>query len=524
MFKEGAITPKEAYVKKGAITLEGVGGEEIALTKVDVVIMNPPFTRQERLPKDYKASLVKRLRDYKGILHAQLGFYGYFLPLADSFLKDNGRIAFVLPATILRIKSTENIRKFLLKNYQMEFILTTLQRAAFSEGAQFREILLVAKKSKRIPDNKLCTIVNLKKIPQSLGEAIKFSHTIKEKKHTVYEDENMRMFPVSTKDLRENVSNWFAFVAVEDANLFEVWKSIREKTKEKMISLTDQASKVNATPLRFDLSHVGRSEGHGFILKESIRAKKSYDRWIISKESPKKIVAVDRATQSTASIPRKALEGGLRRASGTRAIDVSDIHDYIVVSKFPEIQKIIKNPNVVKKWKAYVKKRKAHLLLAERFDISAPGTFALAFYSDKPIVGAGTMCCFKDMPKPDAKIISLWLNSTLNLLQIILKRKETRGAWMRIHHYMFDDLSVINPMRLGQGEKKLLYDVFEKEAKRFLPSILEQLKSKNSIRVSIDEAFLKVLGFTQKETKDIVDYLYPALANEIEKLKTLMEG
>jgi tRNA1(Val) A37 N6-methylase TrmN6 len=524
MFKEKFEIPKEAYMKKGAITMEGVGGEQIALEKVDVVMMNPPFTRQERLPKDYKTSLFKRLKEYKGILHGQLGFYGYFLPLADRFLREDGKMAFVLPATILRIKSTEDIRRFLLKNYQIEFILTTWQRAAFSEGAQFREILLVARKSKKTSHTEPCTVVHLEKIPQSLEEAIRFSKIIKKNKQTKYEDKTMRMFPVSTRELEKNVSNWFAFVVVEDMKLFEIWKTFEDRAREKLTSLTDYASKVKAVPLRFDLSHVGRSEGHPFILKEAIRAKKSYDRWIISQESPKTIVAIDRATKSEINIPRDALQAGLRRPSGTRAIDVSEIHDYIITSKFPEIGKLVKNPNIVKMWKTYIDNRKSHLLLDERFDISATGTSALAFFSEDPIVGGGTMCSFKRMPKQDAKIISLWLNSTMNLLQIILQRKETRGAWMRVHHYMFDELQIINPTYLDQEQKKLLYEVFDKEAKQFLPSILNQLKDKNPVRSSIDRAFLKILGFSEEETKEILDYLYPALANEIEKLKTLMAG
>ena len=38
------------------------------------------------------------------------------------------------------------------------------------------------------------------------------------------------------------------------------------------------------------------------------------------------------------------------------------------------------------------------------------------------------------------------------------------------------------------------------------------------------KAILKVLGFGEDEIDRILDYLYPALANEIEKLKTLMAG
>jgi hypothetical protein len=35
---------------------------------------------------------------------------------------------------------------------------------------------------------------------------------------------------------------------------------------------------------------------------------------------------------------------------------------------------------------------------------------------------------------------------------------------------------------------------------------------------------LQLLGYSSEETDQLLGYLYPALAEEIEKLKTLMEG
>jgi len=53
---------------------------------------------------------------------------------------------------------------------------------------------------------------------------------------------------------------------------------------------------------------------------------------------------------------------------------------------------------------------------------------------------------------------------------------------------------------------------------------LEQLRGRFWARVEIDKAILKVLGFNETETNQLLDYLYPALTKEIEQLKTLMQG
>jgi hypothetical protein len=43
-------------------------------------------------------------------------------------------------------------------------------------------------------------------------------------------------------------------------------------------------------------------------------------------------------------------------------------------------------------------------------------------------------------------------------------------------------------------------------------------------RVEADRVVLGMLGFGEAEVDQILDYLYPALADEIEQLKKLMQG
>jgi len=240
MFKEGTVTPKEAYIKKGAITLEGVGGEEIPLTKADLVIMNPPFTRQERLPGEYKDALLKRFKEYENQLHGQLGLWGYFVLLADRFVKEGGRVALVLPATVLRIASTQGIRDLLTENYGLKYIITTYHRAAFSEGAQFREILLVAEKTKNseeeagAPYYSKCLVVFLKKIPRDITDSRRVSLLLKTKRRELgigntYEDELVRCKIVSQTSLQESASNLFKLIATSDWRMDEIWERIKER-------------------------------------------------------------------------------------------------------------------------------------------------------------------------------------------------------------------------------------------------------------------------------------------------------
>jgi type I restriction-modification system DNA methylase subunit len=141
---------KKREKKKGVISLTGEAPREIRLQNYDVTIMNPPFTRQERLPEVYKKLLNQRFDEYHKFIEGQMGFFGYFVLLAERFLNNKGRMALVLPATVLHTRSSEGIRKLWAEKYQIEYLITTWHRLAFSESVVFREILLVAKKILKI--------------------------------------------------------------------------------------------------------------------------------------------------------------------------------------------------------------------------------------------------------------------------------------------------------------------------------------------------------------------------------------
>jgi type I restriction-modification system DNA methylase subunit len=53
------------------------------LHKYDTIIMNPPFTRQERLPNYYKDILEKRFSSYSEYHSGCMGYYAWFLLLAN---------------------------------------------------------------------------------------------------------------------------------------------------------------------------------------------------------------------------------------------------------------------------------------------------------------------------------------------------------------------------------------------------------------------------------------------------------
>ncbi len=508
--------------EKGAVSLTDKEAQEIELGKYDMVIMNPPFTRQERLPEDYKDALFQRFSEYRDYLHGQLGLYGFFILLADRFLKENGRMALVLPATVLRVKSCEGIRKLWSEKYHVEHIITTMQRSAFSESVRFREILMIAKKS-RSNNDAHTTVTLLKKMPTTVAEAKEIAELIRRSEKDLKND-RIALKTYSYSKLIRNVGNWFKYIAVSDPSLIDLMDELIKPNELVRLSSIIEAQES-------DLRHYKFNNFHGFIIYDQSRAQKKIDMWIVEKVERGILMARHRELDWKVKIPLNVLGRGLRRLSYVNMLDVSDSSDYLILSWFDDIRDMakgllpskelskLKRP-VIEGWKEKFDCRKCHVLLARRFDLSAPGTSLLAFYSEKPVVGVD-MWCIRKIAGEKAKLLTLWLNSSLSLLQILVHRAETRGAWMKIHDYMLDQILAPDFSKMTDSETKQLLKVFEAVKKTKIPSILEQLRGKHPVRQSIDKAWLNVLGY-KGDYDSLLDELYDSLANEIELLRTLM--
>lgn len=507
---------------KGVVELSG-RKEEIELGHIDVVIMNPPFTRQERIPEEYKVILLDRFkREYKDYLHGQLGYHGYFILLADKFLKEEGKMALVLPATILKIQSFEGIRRLLADKYHIEYIITTWYRSAFSEGARFREILLVARKIKRGTQSLTKTkIVSLKKLPISLFEAKRLAEKI-----TTEENVNDLEMVIKTYDytkFKQSLKNWFKYIATSDLGLpdllDQLLSSARTLTMKQLIGL------LNGQIIRgVETSRGGRIQALTICRPE--RAIKKADEWTVAVERSNAIIAKNRFNGAEIVIPLHSLRRTLRRISLINRIDVTNILDYVMTDNFEKSSHYFRvssqriRPPKWAVWRQYVEDRLSNLAVVRRVDISATGTHALAFYSDENFAPPGLAWSIRIDPE-NAKILCLWFNSTINILQMLIQRKETRGAFLQLDEYVLEELNVVDITKMSNDDKKLILGTFEKVRNLTLPSILEQLKNMHSARLWIDKAWLRVLGY-KGDADFFLAGLYKSVADEIELLKRLM--
>lgn len=502
---------------RGTVSLTGYKAEEIVLERNDVIIMNPPFTRQERMPVEYKKLLNERFEDYEEYLHGQLGYHGYFILLADRFLKDGGKMALVLPATILRVKSCEGIRKLFSERYHVEHIIVTTRRSAFSESVHFREMLLVA--SKKTPVEGMKTkITTLNTLPTTMLKARDLARTIADEED--YEDEVLTVIAIPYQEFTENTGNWFRHIQ-RDPFTQELMERMANSDKMTTINQLGLAIKRGAETAR-------GGKIQTLTITKRARAIKKSDEWVITEVKNMDVIAENRFSHMRLEIPLKSLSPALRRVSQVLKMDITGDTDFVIKRDFPRIDEYFRRSitdyrppqDLWDTWEKYVEERRSKLAVVRRADISAPGTNLLAFYSEKPFAPSGLAWSIATDDQA-AKILVTWFNSSLNLLQLIRKRKETRGAFIQMDKYVLEDFIIPDPAKLTEEDVDELLEIFNKVRYTNWPSILEQLENRHEDRELIDKAWFKVIGC--KRSKKLIRKLHDTLAEEIRLLKELME-
>lgn len=153
--------------------------------KVDSIIMNPPYIRQELLTKENsKNDLLDKL-NYKNIT-SRSNLYLYFLIKALETLREDGRVVVIIPNTWLTSAYGITIQKYILSNYTLNSVInfeknvfddvdvdvsifvidnlrpTDLTRTQFYyfEDIEIRDIteLLQAKVNKEIPQKDILSV------------------------------------------------------------------------------------------------------------------------------------------------------------------------------------------------------------------------------------------------------------------------------------------------------------------------------------------------------------------------------
>lgn len=360
----------------------------------------------------------------------------------------------------------------------------------------------------------------LKRLPGDLSEAREMAERIKSSEED-WENDIMTVKFQDYSKLKDNTDNWFKYISVSNLSLIDLFDELTRS--KKLIPLSSINNIIRGYELR------GGDVPRLIINRREDRALRSSDIWILSELKKRFLRFNHRVAPSVAfKVPIKAVRKTVRRASGLNKIDITKELDYIIVEKWnaEEFVRLEDASGVqlseakLTSVKNEIERRLGNVFIVRRMDLSAPHTNALAFFSSIDAAPTKMMWSLK-VPDEEGKIIVTYLNSSFNLLQVLLFRAETRGAFIGLSKYILNDFLVVDPSKLSLNERGILLDVFEKVRGVELPSILDQLKRKNPYRQAIDRAWLEILGY-EDDADELLDGLYESLADEVELLKRIM--
>ncbi len=132
--------------------------------KFDVIIANPPYIKQELIPnkklmmknlpifatyreKNYESNnLKKRTQKIKLDLSGKTDYYGFFLWYSYYFLRDQGKLCFLIPNKWMDVEYGKKLKKFILENFRIITVIGFNQNVF--ENAQVSTIILILQKEK----------------------------------------------------------------------------------------------------------------------------------------------------------------------------------------------------------------------------------------------------------------------------------------------------------------------------------------------------------------------------------------
>ncbi|MBC7129408.1 MAG: N-6 DNA methylase [Thermoplasmatales archaeon] len=506
----GASSQKES---EGAISPEG-RGEEFYLEPVDVVIMNPPFTDREKMPEDMRKELENN-RLGKTCGH-QVNLWGYFLALCDYLLKPGGRIGVVIPINIFRGGATEKIRKHLVENYKIEYVVKAGKNVAFSENAKFRDVLLIAKKKRPSDKGKVRFVILNEDIHelayQEVGKIVKHI-----KGEPVIPDKDLDIIDYEYNSLKENIDNLmllFGPASTKSAQILSNFLSTTQKYAGQLLR------KLNGSEIVEGFHSSPRGLSQMAFITNPLKENRIRNAFLILKREDDDFAEfyIKDYPDKTFKIEKSKLAPALRTVTDINKFDILNV-DYIITDKFKGWKTVLKfskfkdkenfTYDIIKR-----KMKKACMVIARRFRPNSKNTYFFAFCSDKKFIGSDA---FKYILLKDfvAKINTLFLNSVLGIINLTLLRGQTTEGYTDMRESDLILFDIIDVELLSEEQKKELLKLYDELKDCEFPSLLEQFKERFWARVELDKRLLQILGVPKREINIWLPKVYDTIVAEL---------
>lgn len=479
--------------------------EGVIIPKADTILMNPPFTRYNRLDKSYRKGLERILLHKRKYFGRQMNLQCYFLLLVDDLLRNRGRLAAVLPASTFYASYASGIRKMLTEKYWIEYIIFSNVQETFSEQCSFKEVLFVAKKNHdEVADTKVVVLkvpLTLDNLPNLLGKLRSASAD--------FENSEMRIRIVKKAQF-ESERNWLIFgQSREIADLMSrIYTSAGQKlTEGRQILVSLRRGFETYGPEVFFIPNKDwriLQENENEILverKNSFRDRLSIPRHFLIRAMRKPKLYIDRITPDihhyVLSIPASHVH------------DLPEgVKDYVKWGEKQRISALEWEKGRKVRWYSFVQKQivrhgaAGRLLFLRKFRIST--TSILAHYFENEITASKGYYALSTGDKDSDLALAAWFNSTIFIADFLRIRRPIEGAYSELMIEDIRKMRCLNARKIKTDKLKAIQEKFREMSHMKLPPIPQQIGQ--VYRRELDEAVLA--AFDIRDTETLVERLY----------------
>jgi len=453
--------------------------------ELDVVVTNPPYTRQEEM--EYKDQIREEALTYSNGSMVQLdkraGIYAYFFTHSAKFLRNLGRMGYITSNTWLDVGFGEGLKQFFLDHFKV-IAIVEFDSAVF--GTALVNTCVSILKKEEDAKERLKNVVKFTRLKKAMeiGKVVNTILSLKED----YEDEQIRVVVKSQESLQAE-ERWGKYIRAPS-----IYFGILRKPL--IVALGDIAE------VRFG---VKTGANQFFILdKDQIKL------WGIEKEYLRPILTSIRELTSIELKPEDVKNRLLWVHGNKEEIRNENVLKYIKHGEEMEIAtkrgtriaresiKGVQNLRTCRQRRIWYDLGKyrvppiiAPYMMWER---------ALFFQNEADAFPINTLHSLYPKDKENVELLLALLNSTLTAFLLELTGRSYGGGVLKVEAYELKNLPIIDPRKINQKEKKQLTSTLQrlKEAQK-----KNDAKSEGKARLELDNVVFDILKLKERERKQV---------------------
>jgi N-6 DNA Methylase len=541
------IAPKTGAKAKGrkAVALRK-RGHPFNIEPVDYVIMNPPFSDWEKIPDDIKRGIMAR-----SSLVTRAGgtanLWQLFVIRAWDLGHEGTVHAAVLPINLFRGRATEKVRQHLYEHATIEAVIVSEKEIAFSESAQYRDVLAIYRQEPP-SDGHEVRVVHLHRslelagldgattLGEALGKAIYeegdppedcWIERVAQPTSVKGDKLAARVFGSGTPE-RQRLERSLERIyrhgksKLRPVRASEIWEGFGPRPK----GLSEIVLVRRDTPGMRAPTH--RTRQAALILTRATGNRLEFYRKGPSGEKLLRLSATV-GRKGLLSDEEKGVLPALTTMAGVRTLDLAEDTDFVLTAPYPSWQKARnlstwserKDRSQMFSWKELVVNNvrgcRTQLAVPDKLQLDSPDAFLLATYREEPFVITNMLYGITTTNSGDAALQALWLNSIFTIAFFALRQSGAlAGGLTRLKISDWVQHRLLDVEKLTDEDRKLLGAVFKELRRLPMKNFTDQL-SGDPHRVKIDSALLQVLGFTEREARELLPDIYSAVKAELSR-------